>query len=60
MEQMRTTYFVDRSKELMKRDSEVHGIYNHKRATKQKEVATYTEKLVETRQSCELKARICL
>ena len=44
----------------MKRDGDVHGIYNHKRGAKQKEVAGYTEKLVETRQSCELKARASL
>jgi len=60
MERLRTTFLYERSKELMKRDGDVHGIYNHKRGAKQKEVAGYTEKLVETRQSCELKARASL
>lgn len=60
MERLRTTFLYERNRELMKRDGDVHGIYNHKRATKQREVATYTEQLVATRRSCELKARASL
>ena len=56
MERLWNEYHQNRKQELLKRDADVAEIYNHKKATKQKEVDNYTNNLIFTRQCCEDRA----